>query len=147
MNHCPCGSGQAYQACCEPLHQGQAASSAEALMRSRYSAFVQQRSDYLLSSWHVSTRPGSLPLDDDTHWLGLTVERHQQQGDSAEVCFVARFHAQGRYQQLWECSRFVREQGHWFYVDGDARWQSWQPGRNDACPCGSGNKFKRCCAG
>ncbi|MCU1437526.1 MAG: motif domain protein, partial [Naasia sp.] len=65
---CPCGSGQPYAECCEPLHLGAAAATAEALMRSRYSAFALGLPDYVRSTWHPSTRPGSLDLDDDSTW-------------------------------------------------------------------------------
>ncbi|MGM0593842.1 MAG: YchJ family protein [Pseudomonadota bacterium] len=144
---CPCGSAQAYAQCCGPLHRGAAAQTAEALMRSRYSAFVLGLSDYLLSTWHAETRPAHLDLTaDDTVWLGLQIlATHQgEPGDSrGEVEFVARF--QGG--QLHERSRFLNEGGQWFYVDGEIRppVAETKVGRNAPCPCGSGRKFKRCC--
>ena len=88
-------------------------------MRSRYSAFVLGRVPYLLSSWHASTRPAELNLEPGTKWLGLEVRRHvQTAADAAEVEFVARYRVGGRAVRLHEHSRFVREGGHWFYVDG-----------------------------
>jgi len=89
-------------------------------MRSRYSAFVLGLPHYLLASWHASTRPESLELDAGTRWLGLAIKWHQQTGDdTAEVEFVARSRrGGGRAERLHERSRFVQEQGHWFYVDG-----------------------------
>lgn len=115
---CPCGSGLAYSQCCEPLHLGHPAGSAEALMRSRYSAYVLGLQNYLLQSWHVSTRPSNVGLDEPTKWLGLQVLRHELLDDShAVVEFVARYKVNGRAFRLHEVSRFVLEQGHWFYVD------------------------------
>ena len=96
-------------------------------MRSRYSAFVLGLADYLLATWHPSTRPPTLELEAGTHWLGLEVRAHRLPGgdgkDEAkgEVEFVARSRVAGKGQRLHECSRFVREDGRWFYVDGDVR--------------------------
>jgi SEC-C motif-containing protein len=122
---CPCGSGRSYAACCGPLHAGsRPAPTAEALMRSRYSAYVLQLSEYLLASWHASTRPATLDLseDDGTKWLGLEIKRFQQQDENhATVEFVARYRIAGRGHRLHETSRFVREDARWFYVDGDIK--------------------------
>ncbi|MEO5659505.1 MAG: YchJ family metal-binding protein [Polaromonas sp.] len=113
----------ALSACCGAYlddFAGTPASDAEALMRSRYSAFVLGRSDYLLASWHASTCPPQLELDRTTKWLGLEVRSHRViDADHAEVEFVARCREAGRAQRLHERSRFVREQRRWFYVDGD----------------------------
>jgi SEC-C motif-containing protein len=93
---------------------------AEHLMRSRYSAFVLARADYLLATWHRSTRPASLDFDVGAKWLGLEVREHKVTGpDTAEVAFVARYRVDGRAVRIHERSRFVREDGRWFYVDGD----------------------------
>jgi SEC-C motif-containing protein len=118
---CPCGSQDRYDRCCGPFHAGAAAPTAEALMRSRYSAFVLSLHDYLLATWHASTRPAALGLDEPgLKWLGLEVKRHQQQDDThAVVEFVARSKRGGRAHRLHETSRFLREQGRWYYVDGD----------------------------
>ena len=117
---CPCGSSRHYADCCGRLHLGQEiASTAEALMRSRYSAYVLGLEPYLLASWHASTRPAELGLEDGIKWLALEVKRHQVQDAShATVEFVARYRSQGRGQRLQECSSFVKEDGRWFYVDG-----------------------------
>jgi len=91
-------------------------------MRSRYSAFVLERVAYLQSSWHASTRPADLTLEPGVKWLGLQVRAHRViDADHAEVEFVARSRVAGRGQRLHETSRFVREGGRWFYVDGDTR--------------------------
>jgi len=120
---CPCGSGRRYAECCGQLHiSGKHEMTPEALMRSRYSAYVLKLADYLLASWHPSTRPTSMDLaeDDGTKWLGLEIKRCQQQDENhATVEFVARYRIAGRGHRLHELSRFVREDGRWFYVDGD----------------------------
>lgn len=132
---CPCGRTSAnsakpaktqplpFSACCGPYLNELAATpapDAEALMRSRYSAFVLGRSDHLLATWHASTRPTDLTLDPAAKWLGLDVRSHRLlDADHAEVEFVARYREGGRAVRLHERSRFVRESGRWFYVDGD----------------------------
>lgn len=91
-------------------------------MRSRYTAYTRDREDYLLATWHHSTRPASLDLASEprSKWLGLEVQRHEQQdAEHAIVEFIARYKVHGRAHRLHEVSRFVREAGLWFYVDGD----------------------------
>ncbi|APW40922.1 hypothetical protein RD110_23980 [Rhodoferax koreense] len=127
---CPCGRLDArrrplaHAACCARYiddFAAQPAPDAESLMRSRYSAFVRERADYLLATWHANQRPPRLDFDAGARWLGLTVKSHRPiDADHAEVEFVARQRgADGRATRLHERSRFVREQGRWFYVDGD----------------------------
>ncbi|WP_413466267.1 YchJ family protein [Hydrogenophaga taeniospiralis] len=126
---CPCGrtdargKASAFDACCgRYLDHNTPAPDAESLMRSRYSAFVLERVAYLQSSWHASTRPADLTLEPGVKWLGLQVRAHRViDADHAEVEFVARSRVAGRGQRLHETSRFVREGGRWFYVDGDTR--------------------------
>ena len=99
-----------------------AAPDAEHLMRSRYSAFVLQRRDYLLATWHASQRPSSLDFEPGAQWLGLEVRRQRTlDAAHAEVEFVARYRVAGRAVRLHENSRFVREDSRWYYVDGDSR--------------------------
>ena len=91
-------------------------------MRSRYSAYVLGLEPYLLATWHAGTRPTALDLDKETspRWLGLDIKRHQATSpDSAVVEFVARYKTGGRAHRLHEVSRFVREDGRWYYVDGE----------------------------
>jgi SEC-C motif-containing protein len=129
VSACPCGrtgaGGKpvAFSDCCgRYLDHTIPAPDAEHLMRSRYSAFVLGRGDYLQASWHASTRPADLALEPDVKWLGLEVKRHRLiDADHAEVEFVARSRIGGRGQRLHETSRFVREGGRWFYVDGDLK--------------------------
>ena len=92
-------------------------------MRSRYEAYASLDRDWLLASWHASTRPAQIELDPGTKWLGLDIKDHALVDEChAEVEFVARFRTGGgRAQRLHERSRFVREDGRWYYVDGDIR--------------------------
>jgi SEC-C motif-containing protein len=123
INYCPCGSQKTYADCCgRYLNEQQIAPDAEHLMRSRYTAYTLLKEDYLLATWHSATRPTSLSLADEpsTKWLGLTVKRHEHLDENhAIVEFVARYKINGRAQRLHEVSRFVREGGQWFYVNGD----------------------------
>ncbi|WP_200843949.1 YchJ family metal-binding protein [Pantoea sp. 18069] len=126
---CPCGrvDGKArplsYADCCERFvahFDTTPAPDAAHLMRSRYSAFVREDAAYLQATWHASQRPATLAFDPGARWLGLSVKDFQVTGeDRAEVEFVARYRIAGRAVRLHERSRFVREQGRWFYVDGD----------------------------
>ncbi len=118
---CPCGRPAAYERCCGRWHTGPTrlqAPDAESLMRSRYSAFVHELADYLLDTWHPSTRPPGIDFEPGLRWLGLDVKRHLPQGENrAIVEFVARSKLGGRAHRLHETSRFVHEEGRWFYVD------------------------------
>ncbi|RQO80657.1 YchJ family protein [Acidovorax sp. FJL06] len=128
---CPCGQLNvrqkplAYADCCGRYvahFDTTPAPDAPSLMRSRYTAFVCEQADYLQATWHPSTRPAALDFDPGTKWLGLAVRSHRATGaDRAEVEFVARYRVGGRAVRLHETSRFVREGGRWFYVDGDIR--------------------------
>jgi SEC-C motif domain protein len=121
---CPCGSGRSYAVCCGAFIDNSALpATAEQLMRSRYVAYVLAREDYLLRTWHGSTRPAQLGLQDAgaVKWLGLKILRCEAGGaDDREgtVEFVARYQVNGRAERLHESSRFVREAGQWLYVDG-----------------------------
>lgn len=123
---CPCGSARPYARCCGRWHAGPEAlqaPDAEALMRSRYSAFVLGLADYLLATWHPGTRPATLAPDEPgLRWLGLEVRRHAAQDAAhATVEFVARSKLGGRAHRLHETSRFVREDDRWYYLDGELR--------------------------
>jgi SEC-C motif-containing protein len=112
---CPCGSGEQYDACCGPAHAGAAAPTAEALMRSRYSAFALGLEPYLLASWHPSTRPARLDLDPELTWRRLQIV------DTGEgvVEFRASYRGPDGAGLLHERSRFVQEAGRWYYLDGE----------------------------
>lgn len=126
---CPCGREdakgrpQAFDACCGRYlghFDDCPAPDAQALMRSRYSAFVREDTAYLLATWHAGQRPATLDFDPAARWLGLAVKDFRSTGDDrAEVEFVARYRVGGRAVRLHERSRFVCEGGRWFYVDGD----------------------------
>ena len=129
MSTCPCGRLGArgkplvYADCCGRYidhWEDVPAPDAESLMRSRYTAFVREDERYLLATWHASKRPSRVRFEGGGQWLGLQVRSHRMTGDaSAEVEFVARFRAAGgKAERLHELSRFVREQGRWYYVDG-----------------------------
>jgi SEC-C motif domain protein len=125
-NACPCGRGDtrgrplAYPQCCgRYLDGGEAAPDAPSLMRSRYSAFVLGREAYLLATWHPSTRPAQARPEAGVKWLGLEVrDRLDVDATHAEVEFVARYRLGGRAVRLHERSRFVKEAGCWYYLDG-----------------------------
>lgn len=125
---CPCGRLQqkkplAYGACCGRWLEADAPTpDAESLMRSRYSAFCLEREAYLLKTWHASHCPANVEFDPGVKWLGLEVRSHTlQDATHAQVEFVARHKpAHSAAVRLHERSRFVLENGHWLYVDGDA---------------------------
>jgi SEC-C motif-containing protein len=121
---CPCLSGLTYAECCGPLHRGErTAPTAEALMRSRYSAFAVGDAGYLRATWHPSTRPDALELDDATRWRRLDVLATSAGGPfdtTGTVEFRATYRDADGAGTLHEVSRFVRERGTWTYVDGEA---------------------------
>jgi SEC-C motif-containing protein len=127
LDACPCGRVDArgqplvWANCCgRYLDHDTPAPDAESLMRSRYSAFARVRRDYLLATWHASTRPSQLELDAAAKWLGLEIRSQRElDADHAEVEFVARYREAGRAVRLHERSRFVREAGRWCYVAGE----------------------------
>ncbi|MDQ3268135.1 MAG: YchJ family metal-binding protein [Pseudomonadota bacterium] len=122
---CACGGNKNFTNCCGCyIKNNTPAPSAEALMRSRYVAYTLGCDDYLLKTWHPSTRPVTLDSVEkvEKKWLGLEVKSHEcnlPEPDRAHVEFVARYKVGGRAYRLHELSRFVREGDLWFYVDGD----------------------------
>ena len=156
---CACGADLEYSNCCEPLIEGRVeAPTAEALMRSRYSAYVHGAVDYLVDTFDPATRkPGERAAVErwarEATWLGLTVVATEGGGareDTGIVEFRARYRQGGAERVHHERSRFRRTNGRWFYLDGAAVTP--QPvkravtaGRNDPCPCQSGRKYKKCC--
>ena len=125
---CPCGgvpAGGHFDACCRRYLDGLVASpDAERLMRSRYTAYATGNAAYVLATWHASTRPASLTLDPPgtphaTKWLALTIHRHECLDEThAQVEFTARYRDGGRAFKMTELSQFIKEDGHWLYVDG-----------------------------
>jgi SEC-C motif-containing protein len=148
---CPCGSGQSYGACCGLYLSNQAhAPTAEALMRSRYTAYTQGNVDYLIATHHPTQRTANQRAElansiQSTTWLGLQViETCQGQGDDQQgaVEFIAYYRAPS-LGQIHERSRFVKQRDRWLYVDGEML-PPVVPKRNDPCWCGSGKKYKAC---
>ncbi|HEC58319.1 MAG TPA: YchJ family protein [Methylophaga sp.] len=145
---CPCCSNQTYQKCCQKLHNGDlTAASAEQLMRSRYSAFVVGDIGYLIKTLH----PDKRQVDDEvvlrqtieqTRWLGLKIIAHKSAENNATVEFIA-FYQDDVIGQLHERSHFIKQNGQWFYVDGEML-PAVKLSRNDLCFCGSGKKLKKC---
>ncbi len=117
---CPCGSGLVLDDCCAAYINGSLpAPSAKALMRSRYTAYVQRNESYILSTWHRSTRPetASMNTDPPSKWLSLKIIACEN--DTVE--FIARYKVQGKAYRLHEKSRFVYEDGQWYYIDGEIK--------------------------
>ena len=147
---CPCCSGELFTHCCAPILRNQSkAETAEQLMRSRYTAFTLADNAYLLNSWASETRPEEIKAEEDViQWIGLDVKEHEQGGKEDEegsVTFTASFLSSGHLCHLHEISRFVKLEGLWYYLDGKADSKTQKIGRNEACPCGSGKKYKKCC--
>jgi len=116
---CPCGLTAAYDACCgRSLSGASAAPTAEALMRSRYSAFVKRDEGYLLRTWHPRTRPERVEFDPGMRWTGLEI-LGTEQGSAFHSAGTVTFRASYRGGSLHERSRFERVDGAWVYVDGE----------------------------
>ncbi|WP_407296095.1 YchJ family protein [Stutzerimonas zhaodongensis] len=148
---CPCGSGNWLSECCGRYHAGLPAPSAEQLMRSRYSAYVLGLVDYLRNTT-LPAQQQSLDLQAmkewsaTSTWLGLEVEDSQLLGGKPEhalVSFTARWHDVAGEHAQHERSAFVQNEGRWYFIDPTVPLKA---GRNDPCPCGSDQKFKKCCS-
>lgn len=120
---CHCGLPGSYQDCCGRYVSGdQVAPTAESLMRSRYSAYVECDDTYLRASWHRDTRPSRVRCDPDQRWLGLSIKAIDAGGDQdnhGTVEFVARFKVHGKGHRLHERSRFEKIDDRWYYLDGE----------------------------
>lgn len=160
INTCPCGSGKAYTACCEPiLNDRSKASTAEALMRARYTAHVVNNVDFIVDTTHHSTytpkhHQAIVDWIAGTTWKQLEVlETHQGTTDDEEgyVLFRALYEQDGKPKVHDEYSYFKKEEGAWYFVQGrppvapKTPVRSQKISRNAPCPCGSGKKYKRCC--
>ncbi len=124
QDRCPCASGDVFGGCCGPLLDGAPAPTAERLMRSRYTAFGLQDAGHLLRTWHSTTRPETIDFEPDLEWRRLLVIDRAAGGpfDREGVVAFEAFWRQGAARgSLHERSRFVREDRHWYYVDGDVR--------------------------
>lgn len=160
MTTCPCGAGRNYADCCGRFIEGRAsAPTAEALMRSRYTAYVKARIEYVSDTHDPQMRSSfdaekALEWAESSEWLGLEIvsTRDGSEGDDVgTVEFVASFRADGDEREHRERSAFVRRNGKWYYKDGrvlgprQVRAEGPKIGRNDPCHCGSGKKYKKCC--
>ena len=161
MEPCPCGSGQTYDNCCEPMIQGKIqAETAEQLLRSRYSAHVKAEIDYIYHTTHSNQRSNVnreqvAAWSKGAQWLGLEIldSTNGLAGDeSGTIEFVARYREKDKKVEHREIAEFKKEDGLWRFSDGQAPKPTQvirkgpKVGRNDPCPCGSGKKFKKCCA-
>ena len=160
MANCPCGSGRDFGDCCAPYIRGeQTAPTAEALMRSRYSAYVEHAIDYLGDTLHPHhradwNRDATRRWADGAEWISLEIvstEAGQADDEQGWVEFIATYREKDQVQRHQERSRFGRAGGRWYYIDGEVpkpqtqRHDAPKIGRNDPCPCGSGKKYKKCC--
>lgn len=157
VKECPCGSGQTFSKCCEPIIKGsEKALTAESLMRSRYAAYVNAEFDYLFETTHPQHRngydhEGTKKWAESAQWLGLEIvsSRGGEEDSLGEVEFIARYSEDGAETAHHELGKFRKLEGKWYFTDGKMVTSkpiiSNKIGRNDPCPCGSGNKYKKCC--
>jgi len=153
--NCPCGTNKPFEQCCGPYLSGEKLPpTAEALMRSRFTAYAMQDGAYLLKTWDVSTRPASVDFSKETgEWTCLDIiltKKGARKDSKGLVEFKAYFTVDGEQRVMNEISRFAQKQGHWYYLDGKVKsiasdQGSFNQGLNAPCICGSGKKFKRCC--
>ncbi|MGR9116220.1 MAG: YchJ family protein [Gammaproteobacteria bacterium] len=152
---CLCGSLLLYEQCCGPFHAGiDYPDTAQALMRSRFTAYAKHDDAYLLSTWEPSKRPASIDFSkDQAEWLRLEILSCKKGGKNDSkglVEFKAYYLLDGEEHVMHELSRFNKEGGRWLYLDGVVKsvgkvGLQTNQGKNAPCPCGSGKKFKRCC--
>ena len=158
MSLCPCGSGAEYSACCEPIIKGKkAAETAEQLMRARYTAHVVVAVDFIRDSLHPDYRKdydhtATEKWAEKSEWHGLEIVDTKDGGpkdETGEVEFIARYRDKDGIRSYHERGQFERKKKKWFFTEGEM--VKGQPlsvtkiGRNDPCPCGSGQKYKKCC--
>lgn len=164
MNSCPCraleSNGLAYSKCCEPVHKDQKlAKTAEALMRARYSAYALGKIDFIAATNDPNAkepfdRTSAETWSKESEWQGLEIratEAGTAKDEIGHVEFVARFKTKGQEYAHHEVGHFLRNAAGWLFMDGDLVQtplvrKDPKVGRNDPCPCGSGKKYKKCCA-
>lgn len=158
MTLCACGSDQDLDSCCGPIINGTPASTAEALLRSRYTAFVLGNIGYLADTLSPDIRGDFDQVEAENtarnaKWQGLemrAITDGLENDESGSIEFIARFRLHGKQRVHHELAKFHREQGRWMCVGGqmDPKGpprQIAKAGRNEPCPCGSGKKYKKCC--
>jgi len=160
MNVCPCGSQKKYSDCCRPfILEGKDAPTAETLMRARYSAFAMGEIAFVEKSHHPETRDGfdvaeTRRWSHESKWLGLDIIKTNSGSEKdleGHVEFVAHYEFNQKKHDHHELADFRKKDGVWYFYDGKILQGTIvrdQPkiGRNDPCACGSGKKFKKCCA-
>ena len=160
MSQCPCGSNMVFEQCCGPFLSGERnATTAEALMRARYSAFAKAEIDFLTESLHPAHRhdhdaAATRRWVQNSEWLGLEIlscDAGGEQDEEGMVEFIATFKEKGVVRRHHERSNFSKKNGRWYFVEGNMVTADTQVrespkiGRNEPCPCGSGKKYKKCC--
>ncbi|HGY89777.1 MAG TPA: YchJ family protein [Planctomycetes bacterium] len=158
---CPCGLEKSYEECCGPYIEGKRRPpTAEALMRSRYTAYVKGAIDYVIETNDPTEkekvdRDATEKWSKESEWHGLEVLEVDKGGpddDRGSVEFIAEYTFEGERQRHRELAHFRKKDGRWYYRDGKMRAgetytrEAPKIGRNDPCPCGSGKKYKKCCA-
>ena len=151
---CPCGLPNEYTVCCQPFHEGKSLpETPEKLMRARYSAYCFQLIDFIWNTTHSSlqqkqSRKDIIEWAEATQWLGLDVLFQSQKGEKGEVHFKAYYQSRqtGEKGTHHEASQFIKENNTWFYLQGGTIPRPKSIDRNAPCPCGSGKKYKKCCA-
>jgi SEC-C motif-containing protein len=159
---CPCSSGKIYRECCEPFHLGHAKpQTAAQLMRARYAAYAMSTVDYLYETSGPRVQKdfdaaSTKNWSQSALWTGLEIiKEHKGAADDTVgvVEFIAHYTVKEKSFDHHEIATFEKHNGNWFFVDGrilgtdPVRRDAPKIGRNDACPCGSGKKYKKCCAG
>ena len=157
---CPCGSGKSYGECCEPIIKGtKLASTAEELMRARYSAYEKHEIDFIIESCHREEgvneidREATRSWSEESTWQGLKIIRTEKGGTSdteGVVEFEAVYVRKGLKDVHHETAAFKKIDGKWLYSSGNLKTttvvrEGRKIGRNEPCPCGSGKKYKACC--
>lgn len=159
MTNCPCCSGLEFKKCCEPYLKGEKIpTTAEALMRSRYTAYATHQIEYISETHFPETRDEvsleeSKKWAENSKWLGLTILKTKEGGandKSGEVEFLAKYTTAGQEHSHHEKSLFVKIEERWYFKDGQTfpttvKKDATVVGRNEPCPCGSGKKYKQCC--
>ncbi len=157
MNQCPCSSERTFALCCEPILAGTPAASPEALVRARYTAFVKKDFDFIERTHAPEVRDDfnraeAARLADEVEWDYLRIHSAKDYGTLGEVEYVVSFRKEQKPIKGATTSKFRKENGEWFYVSSKPAPHianlriTPKVGRNDVCPCGSGRKYKKCCA-
>jgi SEC-C motif-containing protein len=159
MKNCPCGSDLPYEGCCEPYITGSKSPlTAEALMRSRYTAYVEHAVDYIVETCSKDELDRidisqTKNWSEKSKWLGLKILSTEKGGPGdmeGTVEFEAAYEVDKLREVHHERAKFKKQEGRWLYVEGDVKpntvvRMSPKVGRNEPCPCGSGKKYKQCC--